>query len=224
MWVLIPVKDLSSSKSRLARQLPPQARQALMAALLTDLLATLRQCQAVSGITVLTRCPHASQLAREAGAEVLALPEDRCLNSGVSAGVAVLSARGLAAVTVMHADLPLVEAPDIDTLLRQHRSGGQAVTLVPDTARDGTTMIVLQLPTRFTFAYGPQSFARHCEAAERAGLAMQVISHDRLGFDIDLWQDLAPLLSLPANSGHPGLGEWLKQHQALIHAPRVANL
>jgi 2-phospho-L-lactate guanylyltransferase (CobY/MobA/RfbA family) len=51
---------------------------------------------------------------------------------------------------------------------------------------------VVSVPTSagFTFAYGPASFARHVAEAERLDLPLRVERSQRLGWDVDLPDDL----------------------------------
>jgi 2-phospho-L-lactate guanylyltransferase (CobY/MobA/RfbA family) len=65
--------------------------------------------------------------------------------------------------------------------------------IVPDHRDDGTP--VLSLPTRvpFTFAYGPDSAARHTEEAGRRSLRVRILRDPALAFDVDVAADLEAL-------------------------------
>ncbi|MGA8658127.1 MAG: hypothetical protein WB586_18445 [Chthoniobacterales bacterium] len=39
------------------------------------------------------------------------------------------------------------------------------------------------------YLYGPDSFARHCEAAQQAGLNVQILRRQALAFDVDTPDD-----------------------------------
>ena len=64
------------------------------------------------------------------------------------------------------------------------------VTLVPDRHDDGTNVASVPTGTGFRFAYGPGSFARHQAEADRLGLPLRVEREPRLGWDVDLPDDL----------------------------------
>lgn len=223
MQVLIPVKDLHSSKSRLAHALPDYARQSLMAALLTDLLGLLAACRSVAGIAVITRCPQASRLAEQHGARVLSLDEDRCLNSGVAAAVREVTASGIRQAMILHGDLPLVSPQDIDAVIHSHRQSGAAVSLVPDNRQHGTNAMLLALPAAIGFHYGRNSYSRHLDACYHNGVPVHCLTSERIGTDLDIWQDFTTLLTLQVNSHHPQLACWLARYNELFDWPLAAN-
>lgn len=223
MWAVIPVKDLDNCKSRLAHALPDHARPALMGALLTDLLGMLKSCHTITGIAVITRCPRAAQLATAHGAEVLALSEDRCLNSGVTAAIQTLSARQMTEALVLHADLPLANAADIDAIVQAHRASNAAVTLVPDNQQNGTNAMLLSLPSRMQFFYGQHSYNTHTDFCLQENITHHTVSNDHIGCDIDLWQDFAPLLSLRTAGNRPQLARWLEQYDDLFDNDYASN-
>ena len=116
----------------------------------------------------------------------------RGLNAAVTDGVAALAEAGVASAIVAHADLP--HALDLTGL------AGDGVILVPDRREDGTNVLTVPTDAGFTFAYGPGSFARHVAEAERLGLAVRAVRDARLGWDVDVPEDLVGLEE-PCGSG-----------------------
>jgi 2-phospho-L-lactate guanylyltransferase len=114
---------------------------------------------------------------------------ERGLNGAVADGVGRFAADGFDKVVVAHADLPLAE----DLAWVADHDG---VTLVPDRRDDGTNVICVPTGVGFEFSYGPGSFGRHRDEAERLGLSYRVVREPRLGWDIDTPGDLAPPLEL----------------------------
>jgi len=90
-------------------------------------------------------------------------------------------------VTVAHGDLP--RAHGLGAL-----SGFDGITLVPDRRDDGTN--VLRLPAAaadFRFSYGVGSFQAHRTEALRVGLAVRVLRHPNLAYDVDWPADVDEL-------------------------------
>lgn len=215
MWALLPVKDLNAGKSRLASVLPPADRHTLMAAMLTDLLTTLAHCPGITASVVVTRCPDAQRIASAHGARVLSLLEDNGLNEAVAAGIATLTAEAVQHALILHADIPMATADDINAVIEQHTTHTHDVTVVPDHEHNGTNVLAVRLPTRLPFCYGPHSYTAHCDAASRLGLRIQTLENARLGMDLDLWEDVARLYRASQDTVPSQLRTWLAQHPEL---------
>jgi 2-phospho-L-lactate guanylyltransferase len=187
--VLVPVKRFGAAKGRLAPALEPEER----AALARSMAGTVVTAAAPLPVWVVCDDPAVAAWAAGAGASVLWKP-GRGLNGAVNEGVGDLAASGVDAVIVAHADLPL--ATDLAWV---GRFGG--VTLVPDRRDDGTNVACVPAAAGFRFAYGAGSFRRHVAEAERLGLPLRVCRERRLGWDVDLPDDLA----LPADLAVPAV-------------------
>jgi 2-phospho-L-lactate guanylyltransferase len=116
----------------------------------------------------------------------LILDEGRGLNAELS--VLVESQRPTR-LLVIQADLPLVSVDDIAALIM---GDGARCAIAPDRHRTGTNALALVEPLGFDFAFGPNSFTRHCAAAK--GNA-RVVTRLGLGLDIDTAADLDAAIS-----------------------------
>lgn len=180
---MVPVKAFRAAKVRLAPALDPGARAELarsMASLVVIAAAPLP-------VTVVCDDPEVAEWARSAGVEVGWTP-GLGLDGAVEAGVAAVEAAGATRVVVAHADLPL--ARDLAGLAQPGDREPTSITIVPDRRVDGTNVIVLPAGCGFRFAYGPGSFVRHRAEAARLGVAVHVVRDPRLGWDVDLPDDL----------------------------------
>jgi 2-phospho-L-lactate guanylyltransferase len=64
------------------------------------------------------------------------------------------------------------------------------VTIVPDRRLDGTNVLAVPTDIGFRFAYGAGSFAAHRAEALRLGQQLRIVNDSRLGWDVDLPDDL----------------------------------
>src|SRR5438067_13525442 len=71
IWAVVPVKDTSAAKQRLAGAVPPSLRQQLMLAMLEDVLAALAGAPGLAGLLLVTTDPMAQRLASRDGADWL---------------------------------------------------------------------------------------------------------------------------------------------------------
>ncbi len=176
--VLVPVKDFSVAKLRLAPALAPLERAALARRMAERVVRAARQLP----VAVVCDDTAVADWARGLGALVVWAPE-RGLNHAVQDGVRQLAGLAVAHVTVAHADLPL--ADDLAWV-----GDWPGVTIVPDRHDDGTNVIAVPTGRGFVFSYGPGSFRRHVAEAERLGLATRVERSPSLSWDVDLPADL----------------------------------
>jgi 2-phospho-L-lactate guanylyltransferase len=176
--VLVPIKSFAAAKVRLTDRLDGPQRAALAREM------AVRVLRAAIGLPVLVVCDDDEVAAFAAAnrAGVVWTP-GLGLNGAVGAGVAQLGLRGFDEVIVAHADLPL--AADLRPL-----AGFGGITLVPDRHDDGTNVICVPTAAGFVFRYGPGSFRRHREEADRVGRPHRVVRDQRLGWDVDVPADL----------------------------------
>jgi 2-phospho-L-lactate guanylyltransferase len=177
--VLIPVKAFRDAKLRLAPAMSAPERAALAQTMATRVVAS------AAGLPVAVVCDdlEVATWARGLGALVIWEP-GRGLNGAVQEGVSRLAAAGASLVVVAAGDLPL--ATDLRWVTRF-----PGVTIVPDRRGDGTNVIAIPTNSGFAFSYGPGSFARHLDEAGRVGLPLRVVRSPRLGWDVDVPDDLA---------------------------------
>jgi 2-phospho-L-lactate/phosphoenolpyruvate guanylyltransferase len=213
-WAIVPVKSLADAKQRLAGVLPLPARRRLMLAMLEDVLATLRQVEALQAVLVVTPDPVVREIAVSHGARVLR--EDRITghSAAVIAGFAEARATGAIQALTLPADAPLVTADEIHALLTssspglpeegrgEGAGGAPLVTLVPSRDGDGTNGLLVAPPDAFTPAFGPGSFARHLAQAAERGIACRRLNLPGLALDIDEPRDLRELMHRTRDKPH----------------------
>jgi 2-phospho-L-lactate guanylyltransferase len=194
---VVPIRSLAGGKQRLAGRLDPDERHQLARALATGVLDALVRAGEATALVVVTSDPEVTDLATGRGATVLPDPGGG-LDAAVVTGVAHARDRAALRVVVAHADLPfpaeLTEVADAGP--------PDGVVLVPDRRGDGTNVVVVPADAGFRFAYGPGSFERHRAEAGRTGRPVIVLDDTRLGWDVDLPEDLDP----PAAWGAPSWG------------------
>ncbi len=177
--VVIPVKDFTRAKVRLAQELDAPAR----ASLARDMATIVVRAAAPLPVVVVCDDDDVRDWAGSVGAEVIWTP-GLGLNGAVQAGVAELASRGVGTAVVAHSDLPL--ATSLDWV-----AATEGVTIVPDRRLDGTNVLAVPAAASFRFAYGAGSFARHRAEGLRLGLPVRIVRDARLGWDVDHPGDLA---------------------------------
>jgi len=190
---VVPIKTLTAAKQRLASALAAGARQSLAQAMLSDVLASLRRSTQVEAIAVVTADVTVEAVAHDD--RVTILRDDRQDGQSAAAliGVRYAVAAGFERVVLLPGDTPLLDAGELDHLLGRCESERLAVGIVGDRHGTGTNALVLTPPEALEPSFGPDSLARHREAAAGAGVRFAVVRVPGLEHDVDTPDDLAVL-------------------------------
>jgi 2-phospho-L-lactate/phosphoenolpyruvate guanylyltransferase len=186
--ILVPVKNLSAAKQRLAPVLSPEERLALAQAMCEDVLGTLAQWQKRPAVAVVTSDPFARDLAVRFHFEAIADDDNSGETSAIERATAVCRERGAASTLVVPADIPLIESADLERIAGAAPPGG--TVLVPDAAGRGTNAAWRAPGDLFPLRFGNDSFRPHLAAAMATGLPCVVLELPSIARDIDRPEDL----------------------------------
>jgi 2-phospho-L-lactate guanylyltransferase len=193
---LVPVKALRHSKSRLRPMLSDGQREALVLAMLEDILRLLAGVPAIAATAVVSPDADVLAFARGLGAQpIQEPPRTRGLNAALAFASDVLSREGASGLLVLPADVPLATAADIETILNGIDTN-PSIVLCPSRS-GGTNALALRPPGTIPFRFGHRSSATHEREARARGLTLTLLPLPRLAFDIDRPQDLAAVLAEP---------------------------
>lgn len=192
---LLPLKDLVQAKSRLAGVLTPAERRALAQAMAEDVLRVLAGHAGIERTVLISDDPSAAMLAQAYGAQCWS---ERALgvqglNAVLDSATTKLGEAGQADLLVLHADLPLLSAADLDAALTG-QALADAVAIGPDRHGQGTNLLAFCSTRAPGFYFGRDSLRRHTWAVQEAGLKVALIERLGVGLDIDEPADLALLL------------------------------
>lgn len=201
--ILVPVKNTSLAKQRLAAVLDQPSRTALAQAMLHDVLAALQQWAArreKTGpqVAVVTGDPYAVKLACEYGFEVIADPENPGETGAIEMATRIAVERGVESTLVIPADIPLIQAWELDEILTHAPSEGSV--LVPAADARGTNAAFRRPANLFPLRFGNDSFKPHHAAAQATGKPCVVLNLPGIAVDVDNPADLQQLISLPGET------------------------
>ena len=184
--IVVPLRSFTLGKARLSAVLSEAEREAL-ARSMAECVVTAAGSRPV---VVVSSAAEVIAWAHEHDCDVVDDPGS--LDAAAAAGRKWAEDRGLARYAVVHADLPL--ARSLDAVVND--GAAPVAVIVPDHRDDGTPVLSLPTAVPFTFAYGPDSAARHVAEAERRSLTVRIVRDAALGFDVDVADDLAALDAL----------------------------
>ena len=192
---VVPVKSLAASKSRLLPELARDQLQALSLAMLEDLIHALKATPALEVVAVATPDDRVAEHALALGALALHGPDDG-LNPAIDAAAGKLGLADDAPLLVVLGDVPGALPGELQRLfdVLDNLGPGPAAVLAP--SRDGGTSALLRRPHgALASCFGPQSAARHREAAQKAGVTLEEIPLPSLAIDLDRAEDLRAFLA-----------------------------
>lgn len=188
--VVVPVKDLTTAKSRLSPVLAQAERAKLVLTMLRSVLACLTRVDGLAAPLVVTCDREVERVARVCGADLLVEAESSGLNAAMSLAARRIEETGFGSLCYLPADIPLVRPSEIAQLLTLKRPAGRGVTLVPSSDGTGTNALLITPPSAMPFRFGPDSFIAHMEEAGARNLTCHVLELEGIGRDIDRPEDL----------------------------------
>ncbi len=196
--ILVPVKNLSGAKQRLAAILDQLSRTKLAQAMLHDVLTTLHGWKNRPQVAVVTSDPYAVTLATEYGFEIIADPDNPGETGAIEMATRVCVDRGVDSTLIIPADIPLIQAWELEEIMKNAPAAGSV--LVPAADGRGTNAAFRRPADLFPLRFGNDSFKPHYTAAQATGKPCVVLNLPGIAVDVDNPADLEQLLSLPGET------------------------
>jgi len=190
IWAIVPVKPLRLAKSRLSSVLTPEERQQFAEAMLRHVLQVVTSVPQVTGTLVISRDNHALSIARDYGAKTIQESGTPELNTALMRATSVISSWRIDATLILPADLPLLAAEDVSSIIEMGLEDQMSVVISTDRNKDGTNALFVRPPGVIEYAYGDGSYQRHAVLARDAGAVVKVYESDRMWQDIDHPEDI----------------------------------
>lgn len=196
--ILIPVKNFSEAKQRLAAVLDQPARTELAQTMLHDVVTALAGWSRRPACTLVTSDPFALNLARQFDFEIIADPTNPGETGAIEMATRLCVERGIDSTLVIPADIPLIQASELEQILAQAPVEGSV--LAPAADGRGTNAAFRRPANLFPLRFGNDSFKPHLAAAQATGRPCVVLQLPRLAVDVDNPEDLQQLLAHPGET------------------------
>lgn len=195
--ILIPVKNLSNAKQRLAAVLDQSARTELAQAMLHDVIDAIVGSSLRRSCAVVTGDPFAIQLARECDLEIIPDPANPGETGAIEMATRNCVERGADFTLVIPADIPLIQSGELEEIMAHAPETGSV--LVPAADGRGTNAVFRRPAALFPLRFGNDSFKPHLSAAKEKGKPCIVLQFPGIALDIDNPADLQQLAAQPGN-------------------------
>jgi 2-phospho-L-lactate guanylyltransferase len=190
---VVPLRDGTSGKTRLAPAFSAEDRATLIAEMGRHVLHALANSFVTEGVLVLTRDPafvESSLAWIDPTVEAIQQPGSVVgLNAAIAYGTGIARDRGASGVLVIHADLPLLRPEDVRELFDRDAS----VVIAPDRHRTGTNALLVHFDSArsrdYTYRFGAESYRAHLAEADRLAMSVETAIMTGTEFDLDTVDD-----------------------------------
>jgi 2-phospho-L-lactate/phosphoenolpyruvate guanylyltransferase len=196
--ILVPIKNTSGAKQRLASILDQDSRTRLAQAMLHDVLSALYEWKDRASVGIVTSDAYAIQLASEYRFEIIPDPENPGETGAIEMATQVCVARGEDSTLVIPADIPLIQAWELEEIYKV--APVQGTVLVPAGDARGTNAAFRRPANLFPLRFGNDSFKPHHAAAQATGQPCVILNLPGIAVDVDNPEDLQGLIALPGNT------------------------
>src|SRR5690606_36685947 len=143
----------------------------------------------IQGVLVISRDTKALALVRDLGAETVQESGNPELNKALYRATSALPGFGAGAVLVVPADLPLLQAEDVASIVTLGRYP-RTVVLAPDRREEGTNLLFMRQPGLILYAFGGPRFEEHQLLVRESAATLYIYRSERAGQVLDVADDL----------------------------------
>jgi len=182
MWAIIPINNFTRSFGRLSPILNQDERIQLAKSLSTRLIHILLELKGIQKVMILTAETNWSKTVKHPKLVIHKEKSNETFKSKIDSAADWAYQRGAKQLMYLSIDIPLVEKNDIQAMIDSHNEG---LTIVEAKKDGGTNALICELPRRFGFQFGKNSFLKHLKAAELKKVDTNIQCIDGLSFDLD---------------------------------------
>lgn len=196
--ILIPVKNLSHAKQRLAAVLDQRSRTELAQAMLADVAAAIASWSRRPACALVTSDEFALEIARQCNFEVIPDLANPGETVAIEMATQVCTERGIDFTLVIPADVPLIQSSELEEIMS--RAPLEGSLLVPAGDGRGTNAAYRRPADLFPLRFGNDSFKPHLAAAQATRKPCLVLQFPGIAVDVDNPGDLQQLMSRPGDT------------------------
>jgi len=189
LWVVIPVKPLRRSKSKLTNVLSEEDRTILNFQMYENTLKVLSEIDIPHQVLVVSKDSSVLSVARSFNAKTLQEDGESGLNLALGKSIQVIKAYSAQKVLILPADLPFINKEDLKGVM-EYEANGPFMLISPDRKMSGTNLLFISPPDLIEFSFGMGSFERHVRQAQIHNAKIEVRKFSGSDLDIDSPEDL----------------------------------
>ena len=189
--VIIPVKRLTESKTRLSNLLSSGDRQKLVLVMMEDVIASLKKSSLVNHVVVLSPDRRVADYAEKLGVETMMDKTNGDINDSLAEATnCEIRDRNGSPLLVLPVDVPLVRATTIDAIVSKVGKPNHPLVVISPSIANGTNALLRNPPDAIPTRYGVNSFEAHVAEAVARKVHFEVYRSEDLEVDVDTPRDL----------------------------------
>ena len=181
---ILPVKNLSQSKSRLSHEMNRRQRELLTFSLLKRTLGILKSSKCIDDILMVSRDVKICSMAEME--KVLFLQErGTALNQALEQATGWALEQHFSAILILPLDIPFLTKEDIDSIVEMGNEMREIVVIAPDQEIKGTNALFVKPPGILQYQFGLESFHCHWQQTRDRHIENRIYYSPRMSFDVD---------------------------------------
>ncbi|MDQ4072846.1 MAG: 2-phospho-L-lactate guanylyltransferase [Thermoproteota archaeon] len=193
--IIIPIKRISNSKSRLSTLLDNQERIKLTELLISDLIEKTRRIENSQSIIVCSE--KITQLDKYKDIIILREGNSNGVNNAIRIADRFIDdgnddegGKGFSESLIIPIDLPLLSVSTLNEIIKYSRKFSKFVGIVPSKRFDGTNILLRKPCSIINTFYDNNSYYNHVKTAKEKGLKTEIFDFENLMLDIDTLDDI----------------------------------
>ena len=191
--IIIPIKKIDKSKTRLSPFLDPAERKQLTEYLIVDLLEKL--CGLENAQTIIVTEERINWLDKFNDIVIINEVNADGVNNAVELANEFIERNGFDKSIVIPIDLPLLSTKDLEGIIKFSGKFEKGICIVPSQRYDGTN-ILLRKPNQIidTF-YDNNSFYNHVKKTLEKKQVVKIFNYEKLMSDLDTIEDVVTIIN-----------------------------
>ena len=187
--LIIPVKDLKNSKSRLSNHLERFNRIVLSTQMLLHTLDVANSSENVSEIVVVSSDDNVKDIIQQKNVTFIKESGNFSVNNAVSIGIDYFEKKNHNSVLILPIDLICLTISDIKNIIELGKQ--YDIVLVASKDGNGTNALYLKLPNLFHTRFDNSSLNNHILESFKRNLKMKIYVSYPTIMDVDSYDDLS---------------------------------
>jgi 2-phospho-L-lactate guanylyltransferase len=193
--IIIPIKRISSSKSRLRSLLDNQERIELTELLISDLIEKTNRVENSQSIIVCSE--KITQLDRFKDIVILCESNSNGVNNAIKIADRYIDGERCSEFyesMIIPIDLPLLSISTLNEIIKHSQKFSKFVGIVPSKRFDGTNILLRKPHSVIDTSYDNNSYYNHLKTAKEKGIKTEIFNFENLMLDLDTIEDITTII------------------------------